>query len=185
MKREQLEHLLRASANVLNDWSRTKGKREFVVLGSQSILGQHPDAPVEVLRSMEADVYPRSSPELAEVLDGALGELSPFHDTHGYYAQGVGPETAVLPVGWEDRLVRIDTPSSAPGVGLCLDAHDLAIAKYVAGRTKDLEFTAQLAHHGLTRRATLMERLAATKVPSATRRLVEQRIASHFRTSRS
>ena len=83
-----------------------------------------------------------------------------------------------------DRLVRIDTPSSAPGVGLCLDAHDLAIAKYVAGRMKDLEFTAQLAHHGLTRRATLLDRLAATKIPSARRRLVEQRIASHFRTSR-
>lgn len=104
MRREQLEHLLRASANVLNDRSRAKGKHEFVVVGSQSILGQHPDAPVEVLRSMEADIYPRSSPELAEVLDGALGELSPFHGTHGYYAQGVGPETAVLPDGWEQRI---------------------------------------------------------------------------------
>ena len=111
--------------------------------------------------------------------------MSPFHGTHGYYAQGVGPETAVLPDGWEDRIVRIDTPSSAPGIGLCLDAHDLAIAKYVAGRTKDLEFTALLARHGITRRATLLERLAATTIPVATRRLVEQRIASHFRTLRT
>jgi len=29
-------------------------------------------------------------------------------------------------------------------VGLCLDPHDLAIAKYVAGREKDLEFNREL-----------------------------------------
>lgn len=185
MKRAQLEHLLRASANVLNDRFKTSGKREFVVVGSQSLLGQYPDAPVELLRSMEADVYPRSSPEHAEIIDGALGELSPFHDTHGYYVQGVGPGTAVLPDGWENRLVRIETQSSDPGVGLCLDVHDLAIAKYVAGRTKDMEFTAQLAHHGLTQSTRLRERLAATKIPLEVRRVVAQRIASHFRKSKA
>ena len=35
-------------------------------------------------------------PELAELIEGAIGEGSPFHDQFGYYAQGVGPETAII-----------------------------------------------------------------------------------------
>ena len=34
MKREQLEHLLRASANVLNDWSRTAAYSQMVLTGT-------------------------------------------------------------------------------------------------------------------------------------------------------
>ena len=30
-----------------------------------------------------------------------------FHDTHWYYAQGVGDEAAKLPAGWRHRLVRL------------------------------------------------------------------------------
>ena len=45
--------------------------------------------------SAEADIYPLQSPELAEKIDGAIGEGSRFHETHGYYAQGVGPDTSI------------------------------------------------------------------------------------------
>lgn len=38
------------------------------------------------------------------IIDGSIGELSAFHDTFGYYAQDVGPETATLPAGWVDRI---------------------------------------------------------------------------------
>src|ERR1700761_3353006 len=56
-----------------------------------------------MLRSIEADVYPRAHPERAEQIDGALGDGSQFQATFGYYAHGVGPETAKAPAGWEDR----------------------------------------------------------------------------------
>jgi hypothetical protein len=36
-----------------------------------------------------------------------IGELSPFHETFGYYAHGVAEETALLPQGWKDRLVAV------------------------------------------------------------------------------
>ena len=49
------------------------------------------------------------------MVDGAIGEPSPFHHTFGVYAQGVSIETAVLPPGWQHRLVVIDTPGSQPG----------------------------------------------------------------------
>ena len=66
----------------------------MIVIGSQAVLGQFPEASGLLTRSMEADMYPRSHPELADEVDGAIGEGSRFHETHGYYAQGVGPDTA-------------------------------------------------------------------------------------------
>ena len=93
MKRADLEHILRASKALT-------GEIEFIVIGSQSILGRFPDAPRELRQSMEADLYPRFRPELAALIEGSLGELSTFETTHGYRADGVGPETAVLPIGW-------------------------------------------------------------------------------------
>ena len=38
MKRSELEHLIRAAGSIAND-------AEIVIIGSQSILGQFPDAP--------------------------------------------------------------------------------------------------------------------------------------------
>jgi hypothetical protein len=38
MKRSELEHLIRAAGSIAND-------SEIVVIGSQAILGQFPDAP--------------------------------------------------------------------------------------------------------------------------------------------
>jgi len=92
MDRDQFEHLIAAAANVL-------GEDEFVVIGSQAILGPHPDAPEDLLRSMEADIYPKRSPDRAIEIDGLLGDGSPFHEAHGFYAHGVGPETARPPRG--------------------------------------------------------------------------------------
>jgi hypothetical protein len=68
MTRDELEHLLRASANVLNDRANLRRKHKFVVIGSQSILGQYPAAPVTILQSMEADIFPLDEPESADVI---------------------------------------------------------------------------------------------------------------------
>jgi len=90
MTREELEHIIRASGDVTDEY-------EFIVVGSQSILGPVPRPEEVFTMSAEADIYPLRAPELAEKIEGALGEGSQFHKTFGYYAQGVGPETAVLP----------------------------------------------------------------------------------------
>jgi hypothetical protein len=88
MKRTELEHLIRAAAAITNQY-------DIVVIGSQSILGACPNAPEFLLQSMEADIYPLHQPELAGLIDGAIGELSPFEENFGYYAQGVGPHFKV------------------------------------------------------------------------------------------
>ena len=173
MRRSDLEHLIRAAGRVADE-------PELVIIGSQAILGQFPDAPAALVRSMEADLYPLSRPERADDVDGAIGEGSRFHQTHGYYAQGVGPDTATLPKGWRRRLVRIENPNTEGYAGLCLEVHDLAISKYVAGREKDREFTRELAHHGMTLRTILLDRLADTKIDAATSKVVKARINRDF-----
>jgi len=129
---------------------------------------------------MEADIYPRNKPELADLVDGSIGEGSFFHERFGYYAQGVSPQTASLPAGWEARLISVSNANTAGVEGLCLEVHDLAISKYVAGRAKDLEFTRELARHRMTDRAQLLERLRRTRLTKAQRALVEARIARDF-----
>ena len=151
-----------------------------MIIGSQSVLGQFPEAPVALLMSMEADLYPRAHPELADKVDAAIGEGSAFHHEHGYHAQGAGPDTATLPRGWQRRLVRVENPNTNGYAGLCLEVHDLAISKYVAGREKDREFTRELARHGLIDRTTLLKRLAVTRLDPGVAKPVRGRIATDF-----
>ncbi len=80
------------------------------MIGSQAILGSVDDPPEELLQSMEADLYPLANPADADKIDGALGDGSQFHVAFGYYAHGVGPETAKAPAAWEDRLVKREIP---------------------------------------------------------------------------
>lgn len=135
MKREHLNHIVRASADIT-------GETAFVIVGSQSILGSRDDIPLEMLVSMEADIYPRHAPEKADQIDGAIGEGSAFQETFGYYAHGVGPATAKCPKGWEDRLVTqlVNTTDGDTVVAECLEIHDLILSKCVAGRDRDWEF---------------------------------------------
>jgi hypothetical protein len=151
VKREEFEHVIKAAADIVND--------EIVVIGSQSIFGQFGNPPASLLRSLEVDVYPRSDPERAIEIDGAIGEGSRFYDTFGYYAHGVGPETAKAPAGWEGRLLRVDLPAIRPREGIvtawCLEVHDLVLAKLAAGREHDLEFAIDALRDGLVNESQL------------------------------
>lgn len=171
MTREQLEHLIGASAPIADD-------DEIVIVGSQSVLGQFSSAPAELLVSDEADVYPKNRPERAELIDGSIGEGSMFHETFGYYAQGVAPETAVLPAGWQGRVIAVRGPGTRGATGLCLEIHDLVVSKLVAGREKDLEFAAAALRHGLVDAGTLRARIEQLAVDEPTRAVVRARVAS-------
>lgn len=174
MRREQLEHLVRAAAHIVDD-------EEIVIVGSQAVLGQFPDAPPSLLISAEADLYPKNKPELADLIDGTIGELSPFHETFGYYAHGVGENTAILPGGWRERLVPIRNDNTRGATGWCLEIHDLVVSKLVAGREKDLDFAREAARHGLLQERILEQRLAEVKLEAELRRLIHGRIGRVFR----
>jgi hypothetical protein len=123
-------------------------------------LGAFPDAPLALRRSIELDIYPKRHPEKSDLIDGAIGERSLFHETHGYYAHGVSPETAHPPAGWENRLVRISSENTGGAIGWCLDVHDLAVSKLAAGRSKDLEFVGNLLRYKLARQIRIKRLIA-------------------------
>lgn len=158
MQRNELEHLIRAAAAITNQY-------EIMIIGSQSILGAFPNAPDFLLQSMEADCYPLHRPDLADLIDGAIGELSPFEERFGYYAQGVGPETAILPAGWESRVVKIQNENTDLKIGLCLEPHDLAASKLAAGREKDWPFVEVMLKHKIVDAATVQERIGLLPIP--------------------
>jgi hypothetical protein len=169
MQRHQLEHALRAAREITKE-------TEFVVLGSSALLGQVLQPPPELAESLEVDMYPRYKPRAAQLLN-AIGELSLFHQTHGFWVDPVGPETSTLPTGWEQRLVKVCNPNTGGATGWCLEVHDLAASKLVAGRDKDLEFVAVLLRERMADPDTLAQRVAALPLAGEQLTSVQQRLA--------
>jgi hypothetical protein len=169
MNRAALEHILRAAAAVTNE-------PDIVVVGSQALLGQYPNAPDSLLSSIEADVFPQADPAKSILIDGAIGELSTFHQTFGYYAHGVDETTATLPPGWQQRLVPMHNENTGGATGWCLEVHDLAASKLVAGREKDLEFVQVMLRERMLNPETLTERAASLPVPSDRLELTRARL---------
>ena len=173
MKRSEFEHAVRAAASVLN-------AREVLVIGSQALHASvDGDLPPEAVRSVEVDVAAMDDRDgrKADLIDGSIGESSMFHETFGYYAQGVVETTAVLPDGWRNRLVRFETPGTRGVVAWCLEPHDLWLSKAIAGRPKDIEFCRALLRRGLVKPAVLRKRLAKVgKLDERVRAQVASRI---------
>ncbi len=142
MKREHMEHILRAAAAITSE-------REFIVLGSQALLAAVPNLRPPLDQSMELDIYPANNPAAADLIDGTIGELSPFDQTFGYYAHGVGPETAVLAPDWRTRAFTVENENTGGARGICLSPVDVALSKLIAGREKDLKFVSAMRKAGL------------------------------------
>jgi hypothetical protein len=177
MKKQQLDHVLRAAG-------RITGEKQFIIIGSQALHGKCPDLPDEIVRSAEVDLIAGRNRNRSEWLN-AIGQDSPFHESFGYYADPVDETTATLPKGWKGRLVNLP-PGDTEGVrGLCLDPHDLAIAKYVARREKDLAFTRELARRKIVRQARLVELVGKTPVTEEVRVRIIADIARDFATDTS
>lgn len=180
MRRDQLEHAIRASCQIL-------GEPEVIVVGSQAILGTYRESelPREATMSIEADILPTGSDpvsvaERSDRIEGVAGELSLFQSTHGFYIDGVGLDTCILPSGWRDRLVPLTNENtqapgaSAPSTGWCLDKEDLCVAKLCALREKDVAFVSALLDAGMVDAEIIRGRLqtvAKTHSPAVGRAL--------------
>lgn len=93
MKRTDPAHVLRAASRIIDD--------DMLIIGSQAIHGgiAESDLPELTMLSREVDIAFFDDPDdgKADRLDGAIGEMSMFDQTFGYYAQGVSVQTAILP----------------------------------------------------------------------------------------
>ena len=166
MKRDEVLHVARAAADVA-------GVRRVLVVGSQAILGAYDEAqlPARAIASMEADIVVLDDPtgKAGTAVDAAIGFMSMFHTTNGYYADGVELTDLVLPVGWEGRRLHLaahDTDGEPLDVYF-LGVSDLLAGKLGAGRPQDRSFAQALAHHRLADGKALVDleevrRLATT-----------------------
>ncbi len=174
MNRRQLEHVIRAAAELT-------GETEIVVVGSQAILAVTATVPDAMLRSQEADLYPLRNPQMADLVEGAIGAGSIFEETFGYHADGVGPETAKLPQGWFERAYRL-TFNTTAATGICPEPNDLAVSKLVSGRPKDLDWVLSGLEAGLFKPATMRARLSEVSgIADEARDLAEQRLTEMSR----
>jgi hypothetical protein len=150
MKRSELQAALRAAARVAR-------QTEFILIGSQAIHAHCHRPPAEVLLSQECDLYPRTHPQVANLLVTELGRNSAFARRHGYYVDVVTPELATLPDEWENRLkpFRVGRITA-----FCLELHDLLASKLAAGRLKDLELVGAVLKLGLGKASMLRRRIA-------------------------
>ncbi|MBS2936961.1 hypothetical protein KDN32_04285 [Nocardioides sp. J2M5] len=161
MNRDELAEVLRAASQLVDD--------RPVVMGSQAILGTYDEdvLPPAATVSMEADVAFLDDPDRmkADLVTGAIGEESNFHQLRGYYAEGIHVETATLPHGWRERLISWTVPAGANGPGAVasfLEPHDLVVAKLAAFREKDVRFVTALARAGLVDPDVALQRLEHT-----------------------
>ena len=181
MRRDQLEHAIRTACQII-------GHDAVVVVGSQSILGSftEEELPAEATMSAEVDILPLANDNaetarLADLIEGVAGEWSPFEEQHGFSIDGVDLETAVLPTGWRDRLVRVQNANTAAlsgnpqYTGWCLDKEDLCVAKLCALREKDRNFVAALLDACLVDAAVITRRLS--DVPTKHHAPAEQALA--------
>ena len=172
MKKQQIDHVLRAAG-------RIRGEKQFIIIGSQSLHGKYPDLADEILKSAEVDLIAGKSGARTEWLN-AIGYLSSFHESFGYYADPVDEKTATFAKGWKGRLVNLPSGDTEGVKGLCLEPHDLAIAKYVASREKDRIFTRELVRRGLLSEERLRALLDQTPVGPEERERILRQIAADF-----
>jgi hypothetical protein len=167
----EFEHVVAAAAEVT-------GQDELVVIGSQAILGSYGQPPASMLHSLEVDIYPLHDPDAADFIDGSLGDGSQFHLAYGYYAHGVGPETAKAPRGWQERLVMREIParvaSKRTAVAWCLEVHDLVLSKCVAGRDRDWDYALEALKARVVRVDVLLARLPDLPVAVEVRKHIEK-----------
>ena len=137
MKRHELEHVLRAAGSITDE-------TDFVVMGSQAILGTVADPLESLLGSLEVHLYPRNNPEISDLIGGSIGNGSPFHETFGYYGQGADLSSVTLAKGWKQRLAPFSSANTRGVIGWCLSPEDLAFCKLAAGSKEDLDYVSEL-----------------------------------------
>ena len=180
MRRHQLEHAIRTACQIIQH-------SEVIVVGSQAILGTYDESqlPAAATMSIEVDILPiadtnAETARLADLIEGVAGEFSSFEELHGFSIDGVDLDTAVLPEGWRDRLVKVQNvntaaPAGSPRfTGWCLDKEDLCVAKLIAFREKDINFVDALLDAALS--TSKRSDAASEPLPASTKQQASMRI---------
>ncbi|KQO98698.1 DUF6036 family nucleotidyltransferase [Leifsonia sp. Leaf264] len=150
---------------------------ELLLVGSQAIVAMYKPAqiPGEATMSAELDVVARSREDHFRITE-ELGEMSEFHQEHGFYVQAVRNDLISRVQGWEERAARIEVASGDRDVAVwCMDVNDLCLSMLAAERTKDVLYVNAMLQDGLADRAVIEERaelmLSPDDIPAVKRTL--------------
>lgn len=94
MNRDDIKRLLDEAMKITNH-------RDYVIIGSLSVLGAVAHPPISMTGSIDIDLYPKNDPGRTFEIANKLGLGSDFEQTYGYYADAVSPMLPTLPDGWE------------------------------------------------------------------------------------
>ena len=175
MIRSELEHLLRAAAALT-------GHTQYVICGPVALLGLGEDAPEELISTLTAEFFVLGDPNSTRQIGQSLGEMSVFDQKFQYCLRAVNEEELILPEGWRERVLAIESPDTAGATGYCLEVHDLAVSKLASDRDEDFTFVLGLLRHRLVDEGTLEDRLSATELSTLQRAECEGRFARLMRT---
>lgn len=178
MKKSQLELALSAAGQVARD-------SEFIVFGSQSILGTVSKPPKICLVSQEVDLYPRNHPQAMNLIIDKLGRRSAFSRKNGFFVDCVTPDLAAFPDGWTERLKPFCTKRTGGVTGWCIELHDVAASKLVAGREKDLIYVRALLEAKLIKSVILENRIATLPINPTHRQETVEMVSRLIREARA
>jgi hypothetical protein len=163
LRKADIAHLVRAATGVT-------GRESFVIIGTGAVIAQLRTVPLDLMETREIDIYVPDAPDgddMSDLIDGSIGEGSPFDTTFGYYAHGVGPLTACLPDDWMVRAVRYELPNLPGVVCLCPEVNDIALSKVCAWREKDRAWLAAGLSTGVLSLSAMFARAGTINNPNA------------------
>ena len=171
LRQADLDHAVRAVATIL-------GTDEVVVVGSQALLVLRDDIDRPLRHSLEFDVFAPNAltwqadnPDLeqSEHLSALVGEGTDFHDTHGFFIDGVDAGTAMLRPDWRSNaIVRMVSDLSGKHIrAVAPHPTDLVSAKLHRADPKDIEFASRCLRLGMTTHADVLQAIRATKADAA------------------
>lgn len=131
MNRDDVGHLLAEAMRITKH-------RDYVIIGSLSVLGATATPPESMTGSIDVDLYPKNDPGRAFEIAAELGLGSEFEQRYGYYADVVSPMLPTLPEGLEQRLIRVEFETGV--TAWFLEPNDAAISKYVRSESRDREW---------------------------------------------
>lgn len=125
-------------AHLLAEAMRLTQHRDYVIIGSLSILGALANPPAAMTGSIDVDLYPKNDPGRITEIAQMLGLGSAFEREYGYYADVASPMLPTLPEGWEQRLIQVAFDAGV--TAWFLEPNDAAISKYARSEPRDREW---------------------------------------------
>lgn len=140
MTLEQFDHICRAAAAIAS-------VQKVYVFGANAIIPWLANSGLPIplpnfIPSRELDISVNDE-KLDTLIDGAMGELSPFDETFSVYAHGVSLAAFQAPNNWLQRAGKRTEPVGKTEI-IVPHPHDLMLSKLVAGRPKDFEFATRV-----------------------------------------